>query len=64
MAFRMPIGFAMMLVGTMGFAYLVNFPAALQISGVAAYGVVSNYEWLVLPLFFLSGRCPLLRRVG
>jgi C4-dicarboxylate transporter DctM subunit len=53
MACRMPIGFAMILVGTVGFAYLVNFQAAMQIVGVASYGVASNYEWLVLPLFFL-----------
>jgi C4-dicarboxylate transporter, DctM subunit len=52
MACKMPIGFAMMLVGSLGFAYLVNFQAALQIVGVASYGVASNYEWLVLPLFF------------
>jgi C4-dicarboxylate transporter, DctM subunit len=53
MACKMPIGFAMMLVGTVGFAYLVNWQAALQIVGVSSYGVASNYEWLVLPLFFL-----------
>jgi C4-dicarboxylate transporter, DctM subunit len=53
MACKMPIGFAMMLVGSAGFAYLVNWQAAFQIVGVASYGVASNYEWLVLPLFFL-----------
>ncbi len=52
MACRLPIGFAMMLVGAIGFAYLVNLQAALQVVGVAAYGVVSSYDWLVLPLFF------------
>jgi C4-dicarboxylate transporter DctM subunit len=53
MACGLPIGFAMILVGAVGFAYLVNLPAALQIVGVASFGIVSNYEWLVLPLFFL-----------
>jgi tripartite ATP-independent transporter DctM subunit len=52
MACGLPIGFAMILVGAGGFAYLVNLPAALQIVGVSTYGIVSNYEWLVLPLFF------------
>jgi C4-dicarboxylate transporter DctM subunit len=52
LAMGMPIGFAMMLVGVVGFAYMVNLTAALQVVGVATYGVISNYEWLVLPLFF------------
>ena len=52
LAMGMPIGFAMMLVGTVGFAFLVNLTAAFQVIGVATYGVMSNYEWLVLPLFF------------
>jgi len=52
MACGSPIGFAMILVGSAGFAYLVNVPAALQVIGVASYGIVTNYEWLVLPLFF------------
>ena len=52
MACGSPIGFAMILVGSAGFAYLVNLPAALQVIGVASYGIVTNYEWLVLPLFF------------
>jgi tripartite ATP-independent transporter DctM subunit len=52
MACGAPIGFAMILVGSVGFAYLVNLPAALQVVGVASYGIVANYEWLVLPLFF------------
>jgi tripartite ATP-independent transporter DctM subunit len=52
MACGLPIGFAMILVGAGGFAYLVNLPAALQIVGVSSYGIVTNYEWLVLPLFF------------
>jgi tripartite ATP-independent transporter DctM subunit len=50
-----PIGFSMILVGFIGFAYLVNIPAALQIVGVSSYGVISSYDWLVLPLFILMG---------
>jgi tripartite ATP-independent transporter DctM subunit len=50
-----PIGFSMILVGTVGFAYLVNFSAALQVVGVSVWGVISSYDWLVLPLFILMG---------
>jgi C4-dicarboxylate transporter DctM subunit len=51
MAFGLPIGFAMMLVGFAGFAYLVNVTAALNIIGTVPFGIISNYDWLVLPLF-------------
>ena len=51
----LPIGFSMILVGFVGFAYLVNVPAALQIVGVSSYGIISNYDWLVLPLFIFMG---------
>ncbi len=50
-----PIGFSMILIGFLGFAYLVNFPAAIQIVGVSSYGIISSYDWLVLPLFILMG---------
>lgn len=51
MACGLPIGFAMILVGFAGFAYLVNVTAALNIVGTVPYGIISNYDWLVLPLF-------------
>jgi tripartite ATP-independent transporter DctM subunit len=50
-----PIGFSMILVGSLGFAYLVNIPASLQVVGVSSYGIISSYDWLVLPLFILMG---------
>jgi C4-dicarboxylate transporter DctM subunit len=50
-----PIGFSMILVGFIGFSYLVNVPAALQIVGVSSYGIISSYDWLVLPLFIMMG---------
>jgi hypothetical protein len=43
MACGLPIGFAMILIGAGGFAYLVSLPAALQIVGVSTYGIVSSY---------------------
>ena len=51
MACGLPIGFAMILVGFAGFAYLVNVTAALNIVGTVPFSVISNYDWLVLPLF-------------
>jgi tripartite ATP-independent transporter DctM subunit len=51
MACGLPIGFAMILVGFVGFAYLVNVTAALNIVGTVPFSVISNYDWLVLPLF-------------
>jgi len=42
----------MILVGFVGFAYLVNVTAAMHVIATVPYGVISNYDWLVLPLFF------------
>jgi C4-dicarboxylate transporter DctM subunit len=50
-----PIGFGMMLVGFAGFAYLVNATAAFEVVGLSSYGIISSYDWLVLPLFILMG---------
>ena len=47
-----PIGLAMILVGFAGFAYLVNLTAAIHVIATVPYGVISSYDWLVLPLFF------------
>ncbi len=52
MACGLSIGIAMILVGFAGFAYLVNVTAALNIVGTVPFSVISNYDWLVLPLFF------------
>ena len=52
MACGLPIGFAMVLVGFVGFAYMVNVTAALHIVGTVPYAIITNYDWLVLPLFF------------
>lgn len=50
-----PIGIGMILVGFFGFTYLVNFKAAFQVISTVPYGLVTNYDWLVLPLFLLMG---------
>ncbi|MCX8032333.1 MAG: TRAP transporter large permease [Thermoleophilia bacterium] len=49
----MPIGFAMLLVGFVGFASIVNFSGALQVITTVPYTLVTNYDYCVLPLFLL-----------
>src|SRR5512140_591420 len=51
----MPIGFAMLLVGSAGFIYVVKFSAALHILASVPFGLISNYDYCVLPLFLLMG---------
>jgi C4-dicarboxylate transporter, DctM subunit len=50
-----PIGAAMMLIGFVGFVYLTSLTAALNVAGSVSYGLITNYDWLVLPLFLLMG---------
>lgn len=49
-----PIGFAMILVGFAGFAYLVNFTAAFHVIATMPYKVISSYDYQVIPLFLLA----------
>jgi tripartite ATP-independent transporter DctM subunit len=51
----MPIGFAMLLVGSTGFMYLVKLSGAIHILASVPYGLISNYDYCVLPLFLLMG---------
>lgn len=49
----MPIGFAMLLSGFAGFAYLVSFNGAFQVLTAVPYTLVTSYDYAVLPLFLL-----------
>lgn len=51
----MPIGFAMLLVGSVGFMFIVRLSGALHILASVPYGIISNYDYCVLPLFLLMG---------
>jgi tripartite ATP-independent transporter DctM subunit len=53
--FRVPIGIAMLLVGSIGFAILVNWPAASSLLGSEPYHVTSFYPLSVIPLFVMMG---------
>jgi tripartite ATP-independent transporter DctM subunit len=51
----MRIGFAMLLVGSIGFFYLVRLSGAIHVLASVPYGLISNYDYCVLPLFLLMG---------
>lgn len=54
-ALRVPIAFAMALVGFVGFAYLCGLRAALGIIGTVPFRTVAHYSISVIPLFILMG---------
>jgi C4-dicarboxylate transporter, DctM subunit len=51
----MRIGIAMLLVGAVGFTYLVKLSGALHILASVPFALISNYDYCVLPLFLLMG---------
>jgi tripartite ATP-independent transporter DctM subunit len=51
----MRIGFAMLLVGSIGFFCLVRLSGAIHVLASVPYGLISNYDYCVLPLFLLMG---------
>jgi C4-dicarboxylate transporter, DctM subunit len=52
---RMEIGFAMGLIGFIGFGLAVNFGAAWDLVAIDFYTVFSSYGFTVIPLFTLMG---------
>jgi len=50
------LGFAMALVGMVGFAFLNGWTAAMQLVGRDMYDVITNYGYTVFPLFILMGQ--------
>ncbi len=55
-ALGMPIGFAMGLVGFVGFAYLITFHAAVVKLGVVAFDLSTNYAIGTIPLFLFMAQ--------
>ena len=49
----MNIGLAMMLVGFVGYAYVLNIPAALTLMRTDPITQGSSYSLIVIPLFIL-----------
>jgi C4-dicarboxylate transporter, DctM subunit len=52
----LPISFSMALAGFLGFAYIVNFEAALSLATNDIKSIFSNYTLTVVPLFILMGQ--------
>ena len=50
------LGFAMALMGFLGFAYLNGFSSAMNLLGRDIYDVITNYGYTVFPLFILMGQ--------
>jgi tripartite ATP-independent transporter DctM subunit len=53
---RMPVGFVMMLLGFLGFGYVVSFSAALNVVVRDLFDVFGSYNLTVIPLFILMGQ--------
>ncbi len=53
---RIPVGFAMAMVGFGGFAWIVNPQAALGMLGDEVWEVFSSYGLTVIPMFILMGQ--------
>jgi C4-dicarboxylate transporter DctM subunit len=49
------IGFAMIIVGIIGFGMIGGWPAALKGTAILAFDKMNNYDFSVLPLFLLMG---------
>lgn len=52
---RVPIAFAMIIIGTAGFSLLRNSDASLTLLGNAAFDTVLSFTLSVIPLFILMG---------
>lgn len=50
------LGFAMALVGFLGFGYIVSFDAALNLLAKDIFDVFASYGFTVIPLFVLMGQ--------
>ena len=51
----MPVGFAMAIVGFIGFTYIISFKAALNMVGADIWVTFSKYGLTVIPLFIFMG---------
>jgi len=52
----MPIGFVMLLVGFLGYSYLVSITAGISVLGFSFYSTLAYYPLSVIPLFLLMGQ--------
>ncbi len=52
----MPVGFAMGIVGFLGFCYVVSFKAGINMIGSVLWSTFSEYGLTVIPLFIFMGQ--------
>ena len=52
---RMPVAIVMMLIGVVGIWVLNSWDAAMSTLADEAWVIVSNYEFIGIPLFILMG---------
>ena len=52
---RMPVAFAMALVGSLGLGYISGLNVSVANLGIVSYSTVANFNMAVLPLFLLMG---------
>jgi tripartite ATP-independent transporter DctM subunit len=50
------LGFAMALIGFLGFSYIVSVPAALNLLAKDIFDVFASYGFTIIPLFVLMGQ--------
>ena len=50
------LGFAMILIGFLGFGYLISWSAALNLLAKDFFDVLNTYSFTVIPLFVLMGQ--------
>ncbi len=53
---RLPVGFAMGMVGFLGFWHVINLKAAMGMLGTEFWSVFSSYGLTVIPLFIFMGQ--------
>ena len=53
---RLPVGFAMALIGLFGFIFLVSAEGGLTMAARAAWDQFASYHFSVIPLFILMGQ--------
>jgi len=56
LAIRMPVGFAMAIVGLSGFVYMVSPEGGLTMAARACWEQFASYNFSVIPLFILMGQ--------
>jgi C4-dicarboxylate transporter DctM subunit len=53
---RVPVGFAMLFVGFLGFSHVVSIGSALSLISLDLFAVFASYNMSVIPLFILMGQ--------